>query len=49
MEPDIVQADELVERLPNTIVENILHELRKNDAWQKVADQFKERGENVMR
>lgn len=48
MELDVVQADELVEKLPSVIVENILRELSKNDAWQKVANKFKDKGENIM-
>ncbi|XP_045129892.1 mucosa-associated lymphoid tissue lymphoma translocation protein 1-like [Portunus trituberculatus] len=48
MELDVVQANELVEELPNRIVESILHELSKDNAWQKVANKLKEGGENIM-
>lgn len=48
MELDVVQADELVARLPNTVVQSILHELGKNNAWEKVANKLRDRGENIM-
>ena len=50
MEPNVVRADQYLENVPYQVVEDIVHELSKNGAWLKVANNLERTiGKKVIR